>query len=60
VCFELFFLIVSVSQQDETALHTAVRKGHLPVVEFLLEHAPQLIEMLDEVSAAWYVYGCSL
>jgi hypothetical protein len=38
-------------QWGSTALHMAAFK-HLHVVEFLFEHAPQLIEMQNEVSAA--------
>ena len=45
------------SQLGDTALHYAVYyEGHLPMVEFLLEHAPQLIEMRNEVSTVWFVF----
>jgi hypothetical protein len=59
VCFELLSLTVFVSQEGATALHEAAFGGHLPVVEFLFERAPQLIEMQDNVSAAWCVLSCS-
>jgi hypothetical protein len=57
VCFELLALslTVFVFQHRSTSLHLAAQEGHLPVVEFLLEHAPQLIEMQDEVSPVWCV-----
>jgi hypothetical protein len=42
-------------QWGTTALHFAAQEGHLPLVEFLLERAPQLIEMRTIVSAAWCV-----
>jgi ankyrin repeat protein len=59
--FDLLSLTVLVSQQGATALHSAAYKGHLPLIEFLFERAPQLIEMRDEVSAAWWnVIRCSL
>jgi hypothetical protein len=60
VCFELLSLIVFVSQYGNTALHFAAIEGHLPVVEFLFERAPQLIEMQTNVSAAWCVSKSSL
>ena len=60
VCFELLYLTVVESQDGGTALHYAAGKGHLPTVKLLFEHAPQLIEMRDEVSAAWCVLSCSL
>ena len=52
VWFELLSLTVFVSQGGFTALHAATQEGHLPVVEFLFEHAPQLVKMRDNVSAA--------
>jgi hypothetical protein len=52
--------LMSLLFQGSTALHLAAMKGHLHVVEFLLERAPQLVEMRDEVSLVWYVYGCPL
>jgi ankyrin repeat protein len=60
VCFELLSLTVFVSQKGITALHFAAQEGHLPLVELLFERAPQLIEMLTNVSAAWCVLCCSL
>jgi ankyrin repeat protein len=47
---------VFVSQDGRTALHLAAFKGHLPLVEFLFKHAPQLIEMRTNVSAVWCVF----
>jgi hypothetical protein len=52
VCFGLLSLTVVESQDGRTALHMAAQEGHISVVEFLFERAPQLIEMRDEVSAA--------
>ena len=43
-------LTVFVSQHGNTALHVAADWGHLPLVEFLIEHAPQLIEARTNVS----------
>ena len=54
VCFELLSLTVFVSQAGTTVLHIAANKGHLPLVEFLFERAPQLIEARTNVSTAWY------
>jgi ankyrin repeat protein len=59
VCFELLSLTVFVSQHGITALHYAAANGHLPVVEFLFEHAPQLIEMLQVVSAVVFFSALS-
>jgi hypothetical protein len=56
VCFELLSLTVFVSQDGSTALHYAAGMGHLPVVEFLFEHTPQLIEMRMNVSAGCFEY----
>jgi hypothetical protein len=55
VCFVLLSLTVFVSQDGFTALHSAALDGHLPVVEFVLQRAPQLIEMRMNVSLAWFV-----
>ena len=53
MCFELFSLTVFVSQNGTIPLHKAAQEGHLPVVEFLIERAPQMIEAkTNEVSAA--------
>ena len=60
VCFELLSLTVFVSQNGCTAFYVAAEKGHLPLVELLFERAPQLIEMLTNVSAAWCGLSCSL
>ena len=60
MCFELLSLTVVESQVGFTALHLAAQEGHLPVVEFLFERAPQLIEMQDNVSAAWCPVSLSL
>ena len=51
-CASLVALTVFVSQNGRTALHKAALHGHLLVVEFLFERAPQLIEARDDVSVA--------
>jgi len=51
-CASLVALTVFVSQNGRTALHKAALNGHLLVVEFLFERAPQLIEARDDVSVA--------
>ena len=55
VCFECLSLTVFVSQNGYTALHMAALKGHLPMMELLLERAPQLFEVQSNVSTAWFV-----
>ena len=60
VCFELLSLTVFVSQRGLSALHLAAFWDHLPVVEFLFEHAPQLIEMRTIVSIVLCVLTYSI
>jgi ankyrin repeat protein len=52
--------VICLLQTNGTALHWAASMGHLPLVKFLFERAPQLVEMRTNVSVAWCVLSCSL
>jgi hypothetical protein len=47
-----------VQQFGDTALHEAASRGHLSLVQLLVERAPQLLELADVVSGKMTLRAC--